>query len=168
MTDELWKNIENYESYSVSDLGNVRNDTTSRILKPSKDTNGYLLVDLCKNGIQKSFNVHRLVALAFIENPENKECVDHIDNNPQNNNLTNLRWATITENARNRKMDIRNTSGFKGVYFNKATNKWRTQINIGGKRISLGTFEKIEDAIIARQIKANEIFGEFINDCEKV
>jgi len=168
MTDEIWKNIENYETYSVSDLGNVRNDKTGRSLKPRKDTSGYFIVDLCKNGIVKTFKIHRLVALAFIENPENKLCVDHLDGNPQNNSIANLRWATTTENGMNRKISVTNTSGTKGVCFHKTTNKWQSQIYIGGKQFHLGTFEKIEEAILARQTKANEIFGEFVNDCEKL
>jgi len=166
MTDEVWKNIDDYESYSVSDFGNVRNDKTGLLLNPRK--NYYFTIDLCKNKIGKTFRIHRLIALAFIENPENKECVDHIDGNSQNNNLTNLRWATISENNRNSKMNVNNTSGTKGVSFKKSNNKWKAEITIEGKYIYIGCFEKIEDAILARQAKANEIFGEFVNDCEKI
>jgi hypothetical protein len=168
MTDEIWKIIENYESYSVSTFGNVRNDKFDRIIKPGKHTQGYFRVSLSKNNIKKMFLVHRLVALAFIENSENKKCVDHIDNNPLNNNLINLRWATNTENSRNSKKPITNTSGVKGVHFHKQKNKWSAQIYIGGKQIHLGYFETIEEASLARQTKALEIFGEFVNDCEKI
>jgi len=168
MTDEIWKNIIDYESYSISDLGNVRNNTTGRILKPNKNKNGYFMVKLSKNKILKTFLVHRLLALAFIKNPEDKEAVDHIDNNRQNNNLTNLRWATLAENGMNRKMNITNTSGYKGIYFCKQTNKWKAEITFNGKRIYLGRFETIEDAAAARQKKALEIFGEFVNNCEKI
>jgi len=168
MTEEIWKNIIEYETYSVSLFGNVRNDMTGLILKPGKTKKGYLLVCLCKNKIRKTFRIHRLVALAFIPNPENKSCVDHIDNNPSNNNLTNLRWATLTENQMNRKISIDNTSGTKGVYFYKPNNKWCAQIRINGKKTCLGYFETIESAAAARQTKALEIFGEFVNTCEKI
>ena len=168
MTEEIWKNIIEYETYSVSLFGNVRNNTTNRILKPRKTKIGYLLVCLYKNKIRKTFSIHRLVALAFIPNPENKFCVDHIDNNPSNNNLTNLRWATLTENQMNRKISIDNTSGTKGVYFHKPNNKWYAQIIIHGKKTYLGCFETIESAAAARQTKALEIFGEFVNTCEKI
>ena len=165
---ENWKIIIDYETYSVSTFGNVRNDMTGLILKPVKHTQGYLLINLYKNKIQKTFRVHRLVALAFIENSENKKLVDHIDNNKTNNNLTNLRWATLTENQMNRQISNNNTSGIKGVSFNKATNKWRAQISINGKNTYLGRFETIEEASTARQSKALEHFGEFVNDCEKI
>jgi len=168
MTDENWKIIDDYETYSISDLGNVRNDATGRILKPGKDTGGYFIVTLCKNGIKKTITVHRLVALTFIENPENKKCVDHIDGNKTNNNLTNLRWATLTENQRNSKMSISNTSGIKGVSFEKKANKWKASIRINSILIHLGYFDTIEEAAAARQTKANEHFGEFVNDCEKI
>jgi hypothetical protein len=169
MTDnEIWKTIEEYETYSISKSGNVRNNVTGRILNPSKDTKGYFNVGLSKNKIGKTFKVHRLIALAFIENPENKKCVDHIDGNPQNNNISNLRFATTTENARNTKIKVDNTSGIKGVCFNKATNKWQAQIRFDGKRAHLGYFETIEEAAAARQIKANKHFGEFVNNCEKI
>jgi len=168
MTEEIWKNIIEYETYSVSLFGNVRNDMTGLILKPGKTKKGYLLVCLCKNKIRKTFRIHRLVASAFIPNPENKSCVDHIDNNPSNNNLTNLRWATLTENQMNRKISIDNTSGTKGVYFYKQYSKWCAQIRIHGKQTCLGYFETIESAAAARQTKALEIFGEFVNTCEKI
>jgi len=160
--------ITDYPNYQINSLGEVRNIETLRILKSFKNNQGYFNVNLCKNGIKKEFLVHRLVALAFIENPENKLCVDHRDGNKTNNNLTNLRWATLSENSRNRKIDITNTSGTKGVSFYKRNNKWRTQIRINEKNIHLGYFETIEDAIEARQTKALEIFGEFVNDCEKL
>jgi len=160
--------ITDYPNYEVNNVGEVRNIETLRILKSFKNNQGYFNVNLCKNGIKKEFLVHRLVALAFIENPENKLCVDHRDGNKTNNNLTNLRWATLSENSRNRKIDITNTSGTKGVSFYKRNNKWRTQIRINEKNIHLGYFETIEDAIEARQTKALEIFGEFVNDCEKL
>ena len=168
MTDENWKIIDDYETYSVSNLGNVRNNKFDRIRKPVKTYQGYFMVNLCKNGIEKIFKVHRLVALAFIPNPENKKCVDHIDGNPLNNNLTNLRWATYTENSRNSKISIRNISGTKGVHFYNRDNKWKASIRFEGKQTYLGCFDTMEEAIAARQTKALELFGEFTNDCEKI
>jgi hypothetical protein len=164
---EIWRNIDGYD-YSVSNYGRIKNNKFGRILKPSKNKNGYLIVRLSKDGVSKTLKkVHRLVANAFIFNPENKKCVDHIDNNRSNNNINNLRWATNKENNQNKIMSKNNTSGIKGVSFNKKAKKWEAQITIDGIRIFLGYFDNIEDAKQARIKKANEVFGVFLNDCEK-
>jgi hypothetical protein len=110
--------------------------------------------------------IHQLVANAFIDNFENKKCVDHIDNNKTNNNINNLRWATLTENQQNRQLNNNNTSGCKGIYFNKKCKKWYAQITVDGTQIHLGYFDNIEDAKKARVARAKEVFGIFLNNCE--
>jgi len=94
--NEVWKVIESYENYEISNLGNVKNTNTGRLLKSCK-LGGYAVVGLCKTKV-KTMQVHRLVAIAFITNPENKPHVNHIDKNPLNNNLNNLEWNTASEN----------------------------------------------------------------------
>lgn len=103
-----WKDIPEYKGYyQVSDKGNirsldrkgVRSILRGRLLKPTLNNyTGYLQVILGKNGKWKCHRVHRLVALAFIPNPFNKSCVDHIDNCKTNNNVDNLQWLTVGEN----------------------------------------------------------------------
>ncbi|MDE6210088.1 MAG: HNH endonuclease [Lachnospiraceae bacterium] len=106
---EEWKDIVGYEGiYCVSNFGRVkrigkyRNQVTewesNRLLKPAIKNNGYLYVQLCKNNKTKSKMVHRLVAEAFLDNPDNKLTVNHIDGNRANNNVHNLEWATYMEN----------------------------------------------------------------------
>ena len=90
--------------YQVSNLGRVRslgNDKTrkERILKPKINNKGYLQVILCKNGKVKTFLVHRLVATAFIPNPDNLPVVNHRDENPLNNCVDNLEWCTQKYNV---------------------------------------------------------------------
>ena len=99
---EQWASIDGYLNYQVSWFGRVVNTTTGRLLKGSM-TNGYLRVGLCKNGKHKLLSVHSLVAREWVSNPENKQCVDHIDGDRTNNNYENLRYATSAEISMNRK-----------------------------------------------------------------
>ena len=102
---EVWKDIVGYEGlYQVSDWGNVRslnyNHTgKTRLLKPAKDSRGYLYVCLSKGGKQKFMSVHRLVAKAFIPNPLNLPVINHRDENPANNVVDNLEWCTQKYNV---------------------------------------------------------------------
>lgn len=108
--EELWKDIVGYERlYQVSNMGNVRKiapfsrmlDCSIQnpyLLKQSKSSTGYVHVQLVKDGIAKTINVHKLVAMAFIKNPENKPEINHIDADRSNNVFTNLEWVTHAEN----------------------------------------------------------------------
>ncbi len=165
---EEFRKIEGYENYSGSNFGNVRNDKTDKLLTQSVSTTGYYYVDLSKSNKAKNHQIHRLMAIAFIPNPENKECVDHIDNNPLNNNLENLRWASLSENSKNRKINQNSTTGVKGVMWLQKRKKWKAHIKIDGKSKHLGYFDNLEDAKKARQNEANRIFGDFTNACEKI
>lgn len=121
---ELWSDITGYEGlYQVSNLGNVKSLNRSmmvtqeryskprlmrrkgKLLKPGVSyykgkASAYPVVLLCKNGIPKNHRVHRLVALHFVPNPENKPAVNHLNANTLDNRAANLEWCTITENNR--------------------------------------------------------------------
>lgn len=110
---EIWKSLKNIvecgDNYEVSNLGRVRSIEyidnrgylrKSRMLKLIKDSKGYLRTSLTLKKKRKWYNVHRLVALAFIPNPENKPEVNHIDGNKENNCVNNLEWVTSSENAK--------------------------------------------------------------------
>ena len=77
---EYWKRIDGYANYEVSNFGRVCNATTERILKP-RDRSGYHAVALSKNGKAKNHNIHKLVAHEWLDNPDGKRCVDHVDGN---------------------------------------------------------------------------------------
>jgi hypothetical protein len=165
---EIYKSIVGFENYEVSNCGNVRNIKTNRMLRPRFCGNGYHFISLRANNKTTAKMNHRLVAETFLDNPDAKQYVDHIDNNKVNNNLVNLRYATNKENAQNAKLNTANTSGTKGVYFSKSKNKWCAQIKIDGIQMYLGSFDNKEDAIQARVTKANQVFGIFTNSCEKL
>lgn len=93
-----WVKIQQAPNYSIDEHGNVRNDATGKIKQAFRNSrNGYLYVDLWENNRVKKRPVHRLLAEAFIPNPDGKPTVDHIDGNRQNNRLNNLRWALYAE-----------------------------------------------------------------------
>ena len=100
--EELWKPIPGYESlYEASTLGRVRSlFRYKKILKPSPVTTGYLTVELWKDKQRKRIGIHRLVAMCFCENPENKPFVNHLDETRTNNRADNLEWVTHVENCR--------------------------------------------------------------------
>ena len=94
----MWKKISRNTNYSINTSGEVRNDKTLQIKKPFLNKkNGYLTVDLYENNKSVKVPIHRLVAEAFIPNPQNKPTVDHKDGNRQNNSISNLRWASYSE-----------------------------------------------------------------------
>lgn len=109
---EEWKNVKDYENkYQVSSSGKVRNKITNKILKHGLNKQGYHRVNLYNESGMKSKFVHRLVAQAFIPNPENKSEVNHIDEDKTNNNVNNLEWSTRQDNinhgTRNKRSSIK-------------------------------------------------------------
>lgn len=93
---ENWRKIADYQNYSVSDLGHVRNDKTGKLLKTVKHPNGYLVVNLYPT--RKTFKVHRLVAEAFIANPNNYPIINHKNEVKDDNRVENLEWCTYEYN----------------------------------------------------------------------
>jgi len=94
-----YKPILGYEDrYLIYDNGQVWSLLNNKFLKQQKTYDGYLMVDLCKNGLDKKIKIHRLVAQAFIPNPNNYSQINHIDENKTNNNVNNLEWCTASYN----------------------------------------------------------------------
>jgi len=141
-----WKSIENYPNYEISNCGMVMN-SRGNILKPTiNNGRGYEYVDLHNNGKRKNCTIHRLVAIAFIPNPENKLHVDHIDRCKTNNHVSNLRWATHSENMQNRENYCDNKLGIKNICYHKSKNRYQFAKTIRGEKIQR-YFKTLDEAI---------------------
>lgn len=123
---EIWRTIENYAGfYEISNLGNVKSlkrlvDNHSgfkkllkeKYLKTHISKTGYFVVDLKKNNQRKTFKIHRLIAIAFIDKIDGKNYINHIDGNKLNNYISNLEWCTIQENNKHaEKLGLKKDSG---------------------------------------------------------
>jgi hypothetical protein len=150
---EEWKAIEDFQDYKVSSLGRVKSLKFGKeqILKPVLNSNGYLYINLCKDGIQKTVKVHRLVCQAFLPNPENKLEIDHINRNKQDNRLDNLRWATHSENRLNRD-DPLGVSGERHISPHR--NLFQVQITRQDFKV-YKSFKTLEEAIAWRDQQLN-------------
>ena len=102
---EVWKDVVGYEGlYKISSFGRIISSYSKRILSPTVSGHkgkDYYAITLVKNGIRKRFNIHKLVAIAFIPNPDNLPCIDHINTDRYDNRVENLRWCTFTDNNLN-------------------------------------------------------------------
>jgi hypothetical protein len=145
LQNEMWIDIPNYENiYQISNMGRVKSLTRiienkkgqiqkykGKILSPRLSNRGYFQINLSENNKTTLFSLHRLVMLTFV-GPSNL-LVDHIDRNPENNKLENLRYVTNQENNFNR--------GAKGYSYRKNNNKWVSCLRINGESIYLGVFD---------------------------
>ena len=126
MTEEVWKILDNFSKYEISSFGNIRNKLKN-VLKPTLKS-GYYCVGI-RNNENKTcpMKIHRLVALTFIPNPENKYTVNHKDHNKENNNVDNLEWATSSEqnfHKRKCKKEIKELVSSRAVWrINNDTNE---------------------------------------------
>lgn len=158
--NEIFKDIKGYEGmYQISNLGRVKSlarmvikrvdfiqPRKERIRKLSLSASGYFSVVLCKNKIFSSMRINRLVASAFIPNPDNKKEVNHIDSDKTNNNVNNLEWTTRRENVSHGKLRGKKSSKYIGVTYRKLRKRWEVSIQIDGKREYLGGYKIETDA----------------------
>jgi len=144
MIEEQWKTIPGFEDYLISSNGRLKSfkKGIEKELKGSMSKNGYLQFSIKT----KTYGSHQLVAMAFLGH---KPCglklvIDHIDENKLNNHVSNLR---IVSNRFNSRRNRTNTSSkFKGIYYDKIENKWRSNIVVNKKRYSLGCFDDENEA----------------------
>ena len=205
MSNEVWKDIDGYDGkYQVSNLGQIRSTHSGKkdriiILKPMVQKNGYLYVALWKNNKKKNKLIHRLVALAFVDNPHNYPEVNHKDENKENNISGNLEWCEHIYNMNygevkekiskgnigkvswnkglkcpdvslrqtgtprphiNQTIQSNNTTGFIGVSYHEQKCQYQAYIGVNKKRIYLGSYDNIIDAIKSRLCAEKKYYGE--------
>ncbi len=110
----------------------------------------------CPKGKSRPVLMHRQIM-----NPPKGMEIDHRDGNGLNNQRSNLRLCTHSQNLKNQIIPKNNTSGYKGVRWNKPNKKWDSRIMLNGKSIHIGVFKNIQDAALAYNMKAKELFDEF-------
>jgi len=88
-----------YYNYLIYENGNIYSNKSKRFIKPYKHKSGYLVMDIYINKKRKVKYIHRILAECFLENKDNKKCINHKDGNKENNNLSNLEWCTYQENS---------------------------------------------------------------------
>jgi hypothetical protein len=159
---KIWKDVKDFPNYQVSNLGNVRNKKTNKLLKwmdVLKNEGRYICYEVIlyndtrKVGFHKK--IHRLVAEAFIANPDNKCDVDHIDGNTDNNNMTNLRWATRAENRLNTNNKPKYTNPTGEINISMNNDKFVVRVN----RKNIGTYATLEEAQDARYQYINKLLN---------
>ena len=154
---EIWKEIEGYDGqYLISNYGQVFSKKSNRCLKPHLNSSGYLQANLWKNNQGKHVFIHRLVAIYFIDNPDNLPQVNHKDENKKNNNVENLEWCNNSYN---------NLYGTKGIrqsesYLNSGTNCYKVEkYDLDGNY--LATYRSIREAGRENNICSSCIFQYF-------
>lgn len=156
---EEWKDIIEYEGlYQVSNLGNVKNSRTNKLLSLRYRKDNHIDCMLYKNGQGKRYSVHRLVAIAFISNPNNYPIINHIDGNGLNNNVSNLEWCTYSYNTQHANDNnlINHKTGIEHYMFGKTGENHPASEPV----YCLNTkerFENMEQAAYSVNLKATDI-----------
>lgn len=197
---EIWKPVVGYEGlYEVSNLGRIKSlsrltschgyftkSWPEKILHPTIQNNGYMSLPLYKHGVMKRYSVHRLVAMAFIENPNDYSCVDHIDTDKTNNRVDNLRWCNHKSNSNNPKtiesmkrffanlsqeqISSLRTAASKAksktvyVYDENITKLINSYYNVGAAHEQLG----LSKTTIQRYCKSNKVIKNMVLSYEKL
>ena len=139
---EIWKEIPGYALYEASNLGRIRSKYNNKyiILKPASDNRGYIHVVIYNLKTKKTFKVHQLIAMAFLNHKPDKFnlVVNHINFDRKDNRLINLELVTNRENTN--KKHLFSTSKYIGVHWSTKSKKWRSSISINRKKVHLGFF----------------------------
>ena len=154
------KDIVGYEGlYIIEENGRIWSCRANKYIKSQISYNGYYRIGLYdRNGISKKHLIHRLIAQAYIPNPENKPCVDHIDRTRTNNSINNLRWVSVMENNQNMSLYSTNELEEQNIIFDKTRKRFRVRIQ-RNEIIKTRYFKTKEQAIKHRDecLKSNDL-----------
>ena len=139
---EEWKLMQSFPDYSISNFGNIKHNESGKLMNKTTDTNGYEYITF-------RLRVGREVAKAFLENPENKPHVDHINRVRNDNRLENLRWATFSENNLNRHIPAHKDNKLHEPYISQHRDKFEFRKTIDGVLVRK-RFNSLEEAIAYR------------------
>lgn len=154
--DEIWKDVTGYEGlYQVSNFGRVKSfgNTAGRktkILKHNVGSLGYAYVVLCKDKVQKTFKIHRLMAVEFIPNPTGRLFVNFKNADRSDLRLENLEWCNMREVSSRRWNGHKREGKYAGVYRLKKNVRWTAMITVSSKSLHLGVYDTEEEAYNAR------------------
>jgi len=168
LKDEMWVTVDEFPKYEISNFGRVKNHK-NRILKIGTHRDGYKQIVLRKNKKSYTRKIHRLVAIAFIPNPENKPVVNHIDEDKTNNQAENLEWMTIKENNLygNHMNNIFKSQGYKNRKFPPSSQKKKiTAIYLKNNKTI--NFNSVKEASVSLEISASAISNVLTKRNEKV
>lgn len=171
LDNEFWRSVVGYEGlYEVSNFGRIKGMEKIRTAKggsyirneqiiiQSIHHNGYKVIGMTKNGKRKSFESHRIIAMSFLPNPDNKAEVNHINLDRGDNSLENLEWTSRRENLSHGFKNKICSSQYRGVAYNKNTKKWIAYCSFNGKLIRMGyKFDNELDAARAYNNKLDEL-----------
>jgi hypothetical protein len=144
---ENFQDIIDFPNYMINENGDIYSKYKKKLLKPRLTKPGYIALILRKNKKSIHKTIHRLLGLQYLPNPDNKPCIDHKNRNRVDNSLTNLRWVSYNENAKNKASKQNSTSRFIGV--RKTLNKkkpYRVETTYQGKKYHIGYYEIEEEA----------------------
>ena len=158
---EIWVKLPAFEGYELSTMGRMKN-RQGKMLK-FVENKGYYKTNLSRECVYTTVRIHKLVLETFGTRPMTTRqlVVDHINQNPLDNRLCNLRWATLSENGMNTKLWSTNTSGTKGVQFIPSRNRYLALIQWNGTKHNLGYFKTLQEAIDARKAAEQRLCGAF-------
>ena len=140
--NEVWRSISGYINYQVSSIGRVRNTETGKILKNCSRSH-YYAISLAKDGVKTSHQIHTVVAQEFLDKPEvdYQLVIDHKDRNKLNNQSSNLRYVSLSQNQMNSGKRLNTSSKFKGVCWDKRSKVWKAQIGVNKTKLHLGYYD---------------------------